>query len=143
MARPDGIEFKSKIDLWLLVVLLLLVAACIAPIAQNWEPFVGELWWATLLLAPGILLPLWLLVGTRYFLGDNQLVVRCGPFRWDVAIADISSIEPTSGVLSAPALSLQRLRIAYGDGKEIVISPEPRKEFVRQLEYRINHSVER
>jgi hypothetical protein len=136
VARPAGLEFKSKIDWWILITLLLVVAACIAPIAQNWRPFVGELWWASLLLAPGILFPLWLLFGTRYYLSDEKIDIRCGPMGWTVPIAEIESISPSETRLSGPALSLDRLLIRYSQTKEIVISPEPRKAFLEQLEFR-------
>jgi hypothetical protein len=55
---------------------------------------------------------------------------------WTVPIAEIKSISASKTRLSGPALSLDRLLIVYGQFKEIVISPEPRKAFVEQLEFR-------
>jgi hypothetical protein len=61
------------------------------------------------------------------------LVVRSGPFKWCIPIADITSITPTSNPLSSPALSLDRLRIEYGRGHLLMISPRDKEQFVRDL----------
>ena len=82
----------------------------------------------------GVGLPLWLLLGTRYILEPDQLLVRSGPFRWRVPIADIVRITPTTNPLSSPALSLDRLRIEYGRGSAIMISPRDKDRFLRDLE---------
>jgi len=62
------------------------------------------------------------------------LLVRSGPFRWRVPIADIVRITPTTNALSSPALSLDRLRIEYGRGSAIMISPRDKDQFLRDLE---------
>jgi hypothetical protein len=50
-------------------------------------------------------------------------------------------VDSTRNPLSSPAMSLDRLRIEYGQGKAIMISPEPRAEFLRQLEHRRQHET--
>ena len=65
----------------------------------------------------------------------SELFVRCGPFSWTIPIREIESIESTSSALSSPALSLDRLRIRYGQ-RWVMISPEPRQAFLQQLEHR-------
>jgi len=132
----DELAFSSKIDLWLLILLLTGVSACVWGIAKIWDANAAILWPVALLLAVGILLPLWVLVSLRYFLSDDSLRVVCGPFRWQIAIKEISVVSPTHNYKSSPALSLDRLLIEYGEGRRITISPEPRKEFLRQLEHR-------
>jgi hypothetical protein len=69
-------------------------------------------------------------------LSAERLRVRCGPFQWLIPITDIASVVPTQSPTSSPAASLDRLRIDYGQGRSILISPEPRAEFLRQLEHR-------
>ena len=82
----------------------------------------------------GIVLPLWLLLGTNYTLEPTQLLVKSGPFKWRVPVADITSITPTSNPLASPALSLDRLRIDYGRSSFIIISPRDKDQFIREIE---------
>jgi hypothetical protein len=133
----DQLVFRSKVDLWLLVLLMLAVAACLVVASQYWDAVSARFWWVGLLLAAGMLLPLWILFSLRYFMSDTQLRVRCGPFNWTIEIADIAKVAATDSAASAPALSLDRLRIDYASGRSVMISPEPRHEFVRQLEHRM------
>ena len=90
---------------------------------------------AALLHALSLLLPAWLLLGTRYSLTDDALKVRAGPFRWTVPLAEISSVRPSRSILSAPALSLDRIQIDYG-ARRILISPRERQRFVDELRQR-------
>ena len=124
----DRIMFNTKIDTWLLALLLIAVTACLGGIVQNWESIKGAYWWVGVLLGIGIVLPLWLLLATRYYLS--------GPQRWDIEIRDIEAVEPTHASSVSPALSLDRLRIDYSGGQRIDISPVPRQAFLQQLDYR-------
>jgi hypothetical protein len=78
--------------------------------------------------------PVWICTTTRYDLSRQSLIVRSGPFRWSIPLADIKSVTPTRNPLSSPALSLDRLRIEYGQGRAIMISPSDKGAFVRALE---------
>lgn len=62
--------------------------------------------------------------------------MRCRIRKWQVPIAGITGITPTSNPLSSPALSLDRLRIDYGRGKSLMISPKNKEQFIRDLEAR-------
>ena len=132
----DELAFNSKIDLWLLIVLMTGVAACLWGIATIWDSQTAILWPVMAVLAVGILIPLWILASLRYFLSGDTLRIRCGPFRWQIPIRRIRAITPTNKLKSSPALSLDRLLVEYGDDQQIIISPEPRQEFLRQLEHR-------
>ncbi|HUF74245.1 MAG TPA: PH domain-containing protein [Gammaproteobacteria bacterium] len=128
--------FNSKIDLWLLIVILTAVAACLWGIGAIWDANSVVFWPVALILAlGGILLPIWIIVSLRYYLSDEVLRVRCGPRQWNIAIRDITSVSPTNEAKTSPALSFDRLLIEYGTGR-VLISPEPRVEFLRQLEHR-------
>ena len=138
MPKPDALRFNSKIDLWILVLLLLAVAACLWGVARIAEtvsasPEAMSIWLALGLGIPlvvGIGLPLWLLVATRYYLSDTELEVQ--------PIRDIRAVSSTHSMLASPALSLDRVLIEYGQGQgqAVMISPEPRDAFLRQLEHR-------
>jgi hypothetical protein len=136
----DELAFSSKVDLWLLIVLLVAVAICGAILAHNWNELLGRGWLFTALigipLAIGVIFPLWIVVSLRYFLSDQALRIRCGPFTWRIALGEITAVSETSNPLSSPALSFDRLRIEYGNGRAVMISPEPREEFLRQLNHR-------
>ncbi|MBW7902463.1 MAG: PH domain-containing protein [Rhodocyclaceae bacterium] len=129
--------YKSKIDWWFAVtglgVMAASVLASINVIVTDSSP--TWLWWTALLTAGiGVGLPLWLLLGTDYALDAKHLHIKSGPFRWQVAIADITRITPSSSPLSSPALSLDRLRIDYGRGASIMISPRDKERFIREIE---------
>lgn len=79
-----------------------------------------------------ILFP-WILVTTDYTVYADEMVARCGPFRFHVKIDDIHSIKPTSNPMSGPALSMDRLAIFYGAGRTIMVSPEDKAGFYRAL----------
>ncbi|MGD8339144.1 MAG: PH domain-containing protein [Gammaproteobacteria bacterium] len=132
----DELAFNSKMDLWMLILLLSAVAACLWGVAKVYDANSTMLWLLLPVLAVGILLPLWILGTLKYFLSDETLRVRCGPFHWLIPIRDIKSVTPTSDAKSSPAMSLDRLQIEYGDHRSLIISPEPREEFLRQLEHR-------
>jgi hypothetical protein len=82
----------------------------------------------------GVLLPAWLLLGTDYVLDQEHLKIRCGPFRWSIPVREIRHVEPTRNPLSSPALSLDRLRIEYGNGKSLMISPRDTEQFLADLD---------
>ena len=129
------LAFNSKIDWWLLIVILTGVAACLWGIGAIWDANSVVFWPVALILALGSLLPIWFLVSLRYYLSDEVLRVRFGPRQWKIAIRDITSVSPTNDAKTGPALSFDRLLIEYGENK-VLISPEPRAEFLRQLEHR-------
>ena len=83
-----------------------------------------------------LILVLWLLLSTRYELDVASLYVRSGPFAWVVPLRDIRTVTRTRDPHSAPALSLQRLRIAYGAGRAIMISPHEEAQFLAELRAR-------
>jgi membrane protein YdbS with pleckstrin-like domain len=126
--------FRSKVDTWL--VLILAVSALLVLVGVGAAARTGEMSLAaaaaTVLVAAGI--PVWIFTTTRYDLSDGTLRVRSGPFRWSIPVADIKSITPTHNPLSSPALSLDRLRIEYGQGRAVMISPNDKDAFLRVLE---------
>ena len=82
--------------------------------------------------------PLWTLVGTWYALDSNALYVRSGPFRWTISLREIHSVTAARDYMrSSPALSLDRLRIEYGSGRSIMISPRDKEAFMRDLEHQL------
>ncbi|RFF27455.1 MULTISPECIES: PH domain-containing protein [unclassified Wenzhouxiangella] len=76
----------------------------------------------------------WLLLDTKYRLDDKELRISSGPFRWRVLLSTIQSAEPSANPIASPALLLDRLRIDYGAGQTVYISPRDREGFAQEFE---------
>ena len=74
-----------------------------------------------------------ILRSTYYVIDGDTLVIRSSFITWRIPIAQIRSITPTRSALSSPALSLDRLRIEYGGGKQILVSPQDKRRFIDAL----------
>lgn len=127
-------RFASKIDTWLLLVLVGTVAFMLASLTVTLYSAPDGVTIAVML---GVTLLVFLLIGsillrTYYAIDGKMLRIVSGPLTWRVPIDEISSIERTRCPLSSPALSLDRLRIRYGN-KSILISPAHRDRFIRAL----------
>ncbi|WP_227676985.1 PH domain-containing protein [Psychrobacter sp. JCM 18900] len=73
--------------------------------------------------------------GTKYILTNDQLQVDSGFSVQKIEIADITYITPTRSMSSAPALSLDRIKIEYRN-KEVLISPKDRASFYQEIRAR-------
>ncbi len=71
---------------------------------------------------------------THYTVAHGELRVVSGPFRRTIPLAEITSIEPTRNPLSSPALSLDRLKVCYGDKKYVLISPANKAGFLSAID---------
>ena len=127
-------RFDSKRDTWLT---LIIFAAIVLMAGVFWPLSLVPFKWAMLL--PGlvslgsILLLLWVYFGTYYVVADGILRIYHGPFRWRIALSSINSIEAVRLPWSSPALSMDRLRINYESGKNVMISPRQQQEFLRTV----------
>lgn len=127
--------YRSKVDIWLFVVLAFAALAALYSGAQTMAAgTTGSILVAVLVAVVGVGLPLWLLFSTRYTLEATYLLAQSGPFKWVVPLADIKSITPSNNPLSSPALSLDRLRIDYGKGRMLLISPRDKEQFLQDVE---------
>ena len=125
--------FRSKIDLWLLIVL---VAVSIFPLTQAMTALRHGSGWIPHFLIFGLLggLFFWLLLSTKYTVNADTVVVQSGPFRWIIARNEITQVVPSKSILSSPALSLDRLRIDYAAGrKSILVSPKDKVGFLKAI----------
>ena len=120
-------RFKSKVDTWIALLIGAVFLMDLAFIVIF--PVPG----ATVILAGVIVLLAWLTISTYYAVEGDNLRVVSGPFRWTVPIADIQSVTPTRSLWSAPALSLDRLRINYGNSRCILVSPADKQGFLEAI----------
>lgn len=79
---------------------------------------------------------IWTLLGTYYTVDARKLTAYSGPFHWEVALEDIHSVQSTRDARSGPALSFDRLRIDFGAGRVLLISPREKAEFLAELSRR-------
>lgn len=129
--------YRSAVDAWLVVVLaaggLIALMAGVSVFVAGDAAARGI---AALAVLMGVGLPLWILTTTSYTLDEGVLLVRSGPVRRRVPIADITGVTPTRNPLSSPALSLDRLRIEVRGARPVMISPADRSGFIADLEAR-------
>jgi len=124
------VHFRSKVDWWLVGVLVAsLVASGVAALGSGMWPG----WLAFVLVAT--IVP-WILLQTDYELTESALKIRCGFYRTSVAVADILALEASHNPRSAPALSLDRIDVRHRRG-HVLISPRDREAFVEAVRERV------
>ncbi len=127
--------FKSKVDKWLLICLILSVIACLLGTSVMLEEG-GTLYTsiAAITIIAGAGFPLWIFVSTKYIVRNGNLKIISGPFSWAIPIESIKSVEETQSTITGPALSFDRLEIIYGEDKAIIVSPADETQFMQKLE---------
>jgi hypothetical protein len=134
--------YRSKVDgkiaaVTVLTIVVLIVAGATLP-GRNHETAIALHAVSLFCLA----ICVWTLLGTYYVIDAASLVVRSGPFHWIVALRDIHSVRPTRDTRSGPALSFDRLRIEYGAGRALLVSPREKDAFLADLARRGVHGVD-
>jgi hypothetical protein len=127
-------RFESKVDLWLVAVIVASFALPVVLAISN--AMRSGLSGAALMLLIGVVPPA-LLVGfvfrnTYYVVTDEAIIANC-LFRRTMPLASVTSLRPTRNPLSAPALSLDRIEILSGSGSRLLVSPKDRDAFVRAV----------
>lgn len=129
-------RFASKVDGWLVPVMLLafagMVAALIGVLVEPTPWPVRIVTAVTVVLVTALLFSVFR--NTWYEVGETELRIVSGPFRWKIPFEDIVEIKPTRNPLSAPALSMDRLKITYGRRKFMLVSPANKEGFIAALE---------
>lgn len=133
--KGQPVRFKSKVDVWLALVMYVCalgsLSAAYALVVQG--AGAAALVGAALVLATGAVLPLWILWGTGYEVDAQDLRVRCGPMRWTIPLASITRMTPSRSILSAPALSLDRICLHHGRAGLLLVSPDNAEAFLRAI----------
>lgn len=128
-------RFVSKVDGWMIPVMVATVAGTIWALiavmisATPWPVRIAVA--AVTVLVLGLLFSIF--TRTHYTVAHGELRVVSGPFRRTVPLSQITSIEPTRNPLSSPALSLDRLKVSYGDSKHVLISPADKAGFLSAI----------
>lgn len=120
--------YRSKIDSWLLILILVALGIPLTLIVVN-EFSVVE--FSIILFM--LIFTLLLLFGIKYTIEGKVLRVHYAFFYSErINIDEITEIANTHTLLSAPAASLDRIKITYGK-KYVVLSPKDKQKFVKQL----------
>ena len=133
--------YKSKVDLWIAILLILIVLLGIYAIilsiffsATANESIGLGITGIVMILSVLIFLPV------NYTLLESQLLIRFGLFRHRINYQDIKSVKKTFNLLSSPALSLKRIEIQYSKGIGFtLISPNDIESFVKDLSIKCPH----
>ena len=120
--------YPTKVSVALVLIICVIMGSILVPLA------IGGSWIAFFINLLIFVSLLFLMAGIKYEINDSQLIIRPGMGKTVIDISTIKSIEPTHTILSAPASSLNRLRISYNKYDEVVISPRRKEEFIRQLQ---------
>jgi Bacterial PH domain len=128
--------YRSKVDWWMWPVLCLppvaLLGICFTMILTGQ---LSALAWFTpsIVIVFGVYFGL--VIPLRYGLDETCLLVRFGICRQRIPLVDIVEVQPTHNPIGSPALSLDRLRVQYGQGffKFVLISPADRNHFLDDL----------
>lgn len=81
------------------------------------------------------------LLSIRYTITEEgKLLVRALLFKQEYDLQKLDSITPTRSLLSSPAASLRRLRLDFGVGKPLIISPAAQEYFIEEV-LRVNPKV--
>ena len=129
-------RFRSKIDTWILLVLIVSIAGLLLAFAVVMVNETSDQARVIVALASvlAVALILSVLLRTNYTVDNGEIRIVSGPFRWTVPVSDILEIRGSRNPLSSPALSLNRLKIIYGHRKYILVSPADKKGFLRAVE---------
>ncbi|MDZ4258972.1 MAG: PH domain-containing protein [Gemmatimonadales bacterium] len=124
-------HFRSKIDAWLVIVFVspLVLLAALIPSTDTGSPLLIFTVTVGLILGLGV----WLVLTTAYTIEREELIVRCGPLTERVPLRSITAVSASRSLLSSPALSVDRLAIAYGKGARVLISPRDKQGFLTDL----------
>ncbi|MCC7123936.1 MAG: PH domain-containing protein [Acidobacteria bacterium] len=119
-------RFPSSVSIVVVAPLLLVLLALISSQSRGFQPV------PLLVLGVASVFVGWVLLTTDYTLSSNELLVRSGPTRRRVPTALVRRVRPTRSLLSAPALSFDRIEIS-GDFGAVMISPRDRAGFLVAL----------
>ncbi len=131
--------FSSKKDIWMGTMIWASIALFSWILYKS--AFIQFSMFGLLIMAPLIGLLIWIWFCTRYEIDHSALHISYGPIRKTIRITDIESIHATTNPFAAPALSVYRIEILYKRYETISISPQDRKEFIRELQKR-NPSIQ-
>ncbi len=128
--------YRTKVDVWLLLLIFIPLGYPLV------ETIIEGEWIVMAVLLVSIAFVFYLIFAIKYVINGDMLEIKNGFMgTTKIAIADIKSVEKTNNPLSAPAMSLKRLEIKYGNKFDsALISPVDREAFINDL-LRLNPDI--
>lgn len=121
--------FKSKIDLLILIPIVITFLA-----AETFMIVNGIIIGIIALTIFGVFIVYQCRETMYVFTKDNKLKVKSGfLYERDIYIKSIKKVRATQDRTTSPALSLDRLEICYNRYGRIVVSPDNKTEFIKEL----------
>ena len=120
--------YRSKTDAWLVIVAIAVCAVLYLPLI-----FISFSWGALMILLVLTYFICDILLNIRYTIDGTALQIRCSFFKSTCDIRQIKEISRTRTIESAPAASLDRIRIRFKKGGDVILSPMHKEEFIRHL----------
>lgn len=128
----DNIEiktYKSKIDIWLVV--LFYVMMLLPTLVTLIDMFSWIMVALDVLLLGFVSITLF---NTKYIIDGELLYIKCGFLPKEKCfISQIVKIKNTHNIISAPAISLDRIEIRLNNRQQLIISPLDKEEFINHL----------
>jgi len=131
--------YQSKIDLWLIALFMI---CAIAPFIS----IIMDKGYTTANICKGIVLgiisvsPFLFLSPVSYTIDDTSLLIRCGFLvKRKIDIMKINEITTSHNLASAPAMSIDRLKISF-NGDAVYISPRNKEDFIEVIK-KINTEI--
>ena len=133
------IVFTSKIDFWIGFMLLggsfIMIAIPFWQCKKSENGSLAKSVFLAFIFLPFTALMLMPFFGTKYTLSDGQLLINNGFSTQRIELTDITYIIPTRNMISAPALSIDRLEVDYKN-KKVLISPKDKRLFYQEIKAR-------
>lgn len=129
-------KFKSKIDLWFILFLVLLFGLILVRLVydQSWIGF------AFILFVIAFIVQMY--STTFYSIENKKLLIKCGFFyNLSIEIESIKQISESYNIISSPAFSFDRLEILYNNFDTVLISPKEKLRFIEAIK-KINPQIE-
>ncbi len=136
--------YKSNIGTWTTVLLILGLGIGFGIIVYYIFKFPNSAWFGLLIIGSIMGYLIYLYNNTKYkFTEDNKLDIRAGFKRISIDLKSINSVCDITSFNTIPnvyALSEQRIKIKYGQGNSLEISPRSKEQFIQEMK-RINSSI--
>jgi membrane protein YdbS with pleckstrin-like domain len=125
--------YDSAIDLWVAALILLSpLASAVIGVYLLIQGQADGAMYLFLVGAGSLILTVAFTHPCRYTILEDSLSIRCGILFYQIPLSEIESVEPSGSWLSAPALSLRRVKIRSAR-RTILVSPRAREEFIEEL----------
>ncbi|WP_428231691.1 PH domain-containing protein [Flavobacterium sp.] len=129
-------KFKSKIDLWFILFLVLIFGAMLVRLVYD------QLWMGFAFILLTVVFIVYMFSNTLYTIENEKLFIKCGLFfNVCIEIQKIKRVSESYNIISSPALSFDRLEILYNKFDTILISPKDKMRFIEAIQKR-NPEVE-